>query len=117
VSCLAPKIFRTTLATVRAALAAAQVSAAESTPSTPQRRRAVRQSAVTYPTLLANHKVLLADTVLGWLEDTERMLDSAAEFRASYDANTVVVKCAVFYWVAQILGVRSSSSEHYNILI
>jgi hypothetical protein len=104
-SCITPKIFKTTLSIVRAALA--QASTFNLAPDTPRRLRSGRNT-VTYDVLLANHKVLLADVVSGWLDDAERLLDATAEFRADHDVNTPLVKCTVFFWVCQILGVSLS---------
>jgi hypothetical protein len=107
-SCLAPRIFASALATVRQALAQASTSAPEDHADARQpagRRLSRAARAVTFEGLVKDHKILLADKVVGWLEDVERTLDSSAEFRANYEAESVPAKCAIFYWVCQALEV------------
>jgi hypothetical protein len=103
-SCLAPKVFKNTLAIAKNVVSQS-TSSLNSDEETPRRRRSSRHNDVTYSYLLETHKVLLASTVSGWLEATERVLDSTSEFRASYEADSSLVKCTVFHWVCQILGV------------
>ncbi|KAH9891567.1 hypothetical protein C8Q73DRAFT_649647 [Cubamyces lactineus] len=96
-SCLKPKVFKTTLNTVKAALSAASAS----NPSTPSKSRRLG-----YTELLTQRKIGRKAVVLGWMQGAERTLMANREMRrkfgASYDALTV----AVFCWACHLMGVR-----------
>ncbi|KAI0661963.1 hypothetical protein C8Q70DRAFT_961499 [Cubamyces menziesii] len=98
-SCLKPKVFKTTLNTVKAALSAASASN-PGTPSKSSRR-------LGYTELLIQRKIGKRAVVLGWMQGAERTLMANREMRrkfgASYDALTV----AVFCWACQLMGLKT----------
>ena len=87
-SCLKPKVFKTTLNAVRAALAAAAAAAAA-------HKKTSRT--VTYLNLVDEYKIGRKATVTQWMADAERALMANREVRrrngSAYDAITLAVFC------------------------
>ncbi|KAI0365719.1 hypothetical protein BV20DRAFT_1003672 [Pilatotrama ljubarskyi] len=99
-SCLKPRLFKTTLNTVKSALSAASASAS------PSKASSSKPSArsVTYSALLTEKKIGRKGLVAGWMQDAERTLmanrETRRRFAGAYDAITV----AVFCWTCQLMG-------------
>ena len=95
-SCLKPRLFKTTLNTVRSALAAAEAATSP--------RKAARS--VSYQKLVVEYKLGRKGMVTDWMRDAETTLMRNPEMRRrfgkAYDAITVVVFC----WTLGIMGVR-----------
>ncbi|KAH9850113.1 hypothetical protein C2E23DRAFT_325016 [Lenzites betulinus] len=94
-SCLKPKVFKTTLNTVKGALAAASRSATSS-PS-----KAARS--VSYNTLLTENRIGRKLLVQRWMQDAEDALLSNRETRRKF-SNHDAVTVAVFCWTCQLMG-------------
>ncbi|KAI0354887.1 hypothetical protein OH77DRAFT_1480990 [Trametes cingulata] len=105
-SCLKPRVFKTTLNTVKSALSAASASAS---PSKGSPSKATARN-VTYSALLTEKKIGRKGLVQGWMQDAERTLMGNREMRrrfaGAYDAITV----AVFCWTCQLMGVGKKAN-------
>ncbi|KAM5530177.1 hypothetical protein V8D89_016159 [Ganoderma adspersum] len=94
-SCLKPKVFKTTLNTVRAALAAA---AAATSPTKKSPRN------VSYKQLVDDAKIGRKGTVTGWMNDAERALMNNREMRRRFGSAYDAITLAVFCWVCGLMG-------------
>ncbi|EPQ50968.1 hypothetical protein GLOTRDRAFT_141133 [Gloeophyllum trabeum ATCC 11539] len=97
-SCLAPKIFTNVVNVVRIVLAESDLEA--------------RLKEVKYEDLMASHKVLRGDLVLPWLREAEALLLQSGQVRVKNHPDDVLVKCAVFYWTSQLLGLVRIKRPH-----
>ena len=95
-SCLKPKVFKTTLNTVRSALAAAE--AAPSPQKTPRR--------VTYQKLVDEQKMGRKALVVEWMQMAERTLMKNPEMRRRFGKAYDAITLAVFCWTFQLMSVR-----------
>ncbi|KAI0670822.1 hypothetical protein C8Q78DRAFT_1129698 [Trametes maxima] len=102
-SCLKPRVFKTTLNTVKGALSAS-ASAATPSPSKSSRN-------VTYLALLSEKKIGRKGMVQEWMQGVERTLmanrETRRKFGAAYDAITI----AVFCWTGQVMGANKLGAE------
>ncbi|KAI1793383.1 hypothetical protein LXA43DRAFT_1092922 [Ganoderma leucocontextum] len=88
-SCLKPKVFKTTLNTVRSALAAA---AAATSPT----KKSLRN--VSYKQLVDDAKIGRKGMVTGWMNDAERALMNNREMRRRFGSAYDAITLAVFCW-------------------
>ncbi|RPD62320.1 hypothetical protein L226DRAFT_611087 [Lentinus tigrinus ALCF2SS1-7] len=100
-SCLKPSLFKTTLKTVRSALAAAEAATSP--------RKAARN--VSYQDLVVGYKLGKKALVIDWMKQAEITLMQNPEMRRrlakAYDAITV----AVFCWTLRIMGKKFDMDE------
>ena len=98
-SCLKPQVFKTTMATVRKALAEAQAAL------TPRKRRA---SGVTYEKLLEDHRLGRRGMIMGWVRGAEQTLWDNMEMQRRFGRAADAVVIAVFCWTCRFMSVRVS---------
>ncbi|KAI8971164.1 hypothetical protein BD414DRAFT_449173 [Trametes punicea] len=101
-SCLKPKVFKTALHTVKAALSAAASSAAAAAASPAKSTRNV-----TYMELLVEKKIGRRGLVLGWMQSTERTLMANREMRRKFGGAYDAITLAVFCWTSQLMGLKA----------
>ncbi|KAI0769017.1 hypothetical protein BD413DRAFT_628852 [Trametes elegans] len=110
-SCLKPKVFKTTLNTVKAALSAASTSTALSP------KKSLRN--VSYIALVTEKKIGRKGMVVGWMQAAEQRFMANREMRrkfaTAYDAITV----SVFCWTCNLMKSHRINAEalldNYNI--
>ncbi|TBU27205.1 hypothetical protein BD309DRAFT_1000465 [Dichomitus squalens] len=95
-SCLKPKVFKTTLQTVRSALAAAAAAATSPT------KRASRN--ISYKQLVDDAKIGRKGMVTEWMKDAERTLMDNREMRRRFQSAYDAITLAVFCWVCGLMG-------------
>lgn len=93
-SCLAPKVFRTTLNTVRSALGGFL-------------HKPLKNSRdITFESLARNHG--LSDEAIPWMEEVDKTVRRSGQLEAKgFDPDGAGVRCLVFYWTCIALHVRS----------
>lgn len=96
-SCLNEKVFLKTLKTVREALFA-DVNQTKTT-------------GMSYLDLNREYTGSRSSKVAGWMNDTERVLVLKEVLAPKYDSKSDLVRCAVFWWVAQIVQLKTRMSE------
>ncbi|KAL7279985.1 hypothetical protein ACG7TL_006396 [Trametes sanguinea] len=99
-SCLKPKVFKTTLNTVKAALAAAAASAAASASPSKSSRK------LSYTDLLVEKKIGKRGIVMGWMQNAERTLMANREMRRKFGTAGDALTLAVFCWTCQLMGLK-----------
>ncbi|KAI0632344.1 hypothetical protein C8Q77DRAFT_1197631 [Trametes polyzona] len=98
-SCLKPKVFKTTLNTVKGALAEAARSAATASPT----KHKTTTRMITYEALLTEKKFGRKALVSRWMQDAERTLLENQKTRRKF-GNLDAVTIAVFCWTCQLMG-------------
>ncbi|OBZ71238.1 hypothetical protein A0H81_08398 [Grifola frondosa] len=96
-ACLDPKVFTTTLNTVRAALATSAIHSQEF-PHT-----------VTYETLISEKKLGRQQLILKFMKDVEATLAQSPEIRDRYELPCDIITIPVFCWTCRLLTVRALS--------
>jgi len=110
-SCLAPRLFASTLRTVKAALHAPK------TPTGSPSKSRTDDDPTAYAALIKEHKIGQPLRVESWMKEAHAALIALPRFQQKYASHVVDsgmdVRIAVFFWVCRTIKVRGSNRVVY----